>query len=188
MGRELISKRINAFVGKRCRFQTLCGISHPLEWLSPTLRQIVHALLTRSPLTLRCARLACMRHAISVRSEPGSNSPYDLWLADYCLCSKLCIFRRLLQSGLSPRLAGSSGVSSSNTGRTIEPFSAASLITKVANHFGKVLSAFSLLSSTVKVPTTARVTAGLKRAKRVSNGRAKLKAKNATVNGSFSKK
>ena len=77
MGRELILKRINAFIGNRCRSQILCGISHPLEWLSPTLRQIVHALLTRSPLPLRGARLACMKHAISVRSEPGSNSPYD---------------------------------------------------------------------------------------------------------------
>ena len=82
MGRELISRRTSAFVGESCDPRTLCGISHPLEWLSPTLRQIVHALLTRSPLILRCARLACMRHAISVRSEPGSNSPYDLWLAD----------------------------------------------------------------------------------------------------------
>ena len=39
-------------------------------------------LLTRSPLPLRGARLACMRHAINVRSEPGSNSPlilYNLW-------------------------------------------------------------------------------------------------------------
>ncbi len=31
-------------------------------------------LLTRAPLTLRCVRLACVRPAASVRSEPGSNS------------------------------------------------------------------------------------------------------------------
>ena len=39
-------------------------------------------LLTRPPLVLLPARLACMRHAINVRSEPGSNSPlilYNLW-------------------------------------------------------------------------------------------------------------
>ena len=31
-------------------------------------------LLTRAPLSLRSVRLACVRHAASVRSEPGSNS------------------------------------------------------------------------------------------------------------------
>ena len=31
-------------------------------------------LLTRLPLTLRCVRLACVKPAASVRSEPGSNS------------------------------------------------------------------------------------------------------------------
>ena len=31
-------------------------------------------LLTRAPLILRCVRLACVRPAASVRSEPGSNS------------------------------------------------------------------------------------------------------------------
>ena len=31
-------------------------------------------LLTRAPLTLRSVRLACVRPAASVRSEPGSNS------------------------------------------------------------------------------------------------------------------
>ena len=36
-----------------------------------------HALLTRPPLTRRCARLACVRPAASVRSEPGSNSQVE---------------------------------------------------------------------------------------------------------------
>ena len=41
-------------------------------------------LLTRAPLYSRTpkgvflVRLACVRHAASVRSEPGSNSPVDL--------------------------------------------------------------------------------------------------------------
>jgi hypothetical protein len=35
------------------RPMALCGISSPLELLSPTLEQISHALLTRSPLYLR---------------------------------------------------------------------------------------------------------------------------------------
>ena len=30
----------------------LCGISQSFDWLSPTLRQIIHALLTRAPLVL----------------------------------------------------------------------------------------------------------------------------------------
>src|SRR3546814_9635603 len=36
-----------------------------------------HALLTRAPLLRRAVRLACVRHAASVRSEPGSNSQVD---------------------------------------------------------------------------------------------------------------
>ena len=56
------------------------GISPPLGGLSPTWGQVTHVLLTRSPLysgpkgPFR-ARLACVRHAASVRAEPGSNSP-----------------------------------------------------------------------------------------------------------------
>ena len=47
--------------------------------MSPTKGQITHALLTRAPLSsprkVILVRLACVRHAASVRSEPGSNSP-----------------------------------------------------------------------------------------------------------------
>ena len=47
--------------------------------LSQITRQIIYALLTRAPLSLPRridhVRLACVRHAASVRSEPGSNSP-----------------------------------------------------------------------------------------------------------------
>ncbi len=57
----------------------LCGISHPFGRLSPTRRQVTHALLTRLPLYSQPegyfrVRLACIRHAASVDSEPGSNS------------------------------------------------------------------------------------------------------------------
>jgi hypothetical protein len=57
----------------------VCGISPSFPRLSPAPRQITHVLLTRSPLSggrshLR-ARLACVKHAASVHSEPGSNSP-----------------------------------------------------------------------------------------------------------------
>ena len=61
--------------------------------LYSTYRQVTHALLTRLPLYLRTnwhppygfnlsipsiARLACLIHAASVHSEPGSNSPKNL--------------------------------------------------------------------------------------------------------------
>ena len=56
------------------------GISIRFRMLSQSYRQVTYVLLTRPPLTyvpkeLRSARLACIRHAASVRPEPGSNSP-----------------------------------------------------------------------------------------------------------------
>ena len=58
----------------------LSGISPPFDELFPTEGQIIHALLTRAPLYSGpegpfLVRLACVRHAASVCSEPGSNSP-----------------------------------------------------------------------------------------------------------------
>ena len=62
----------------------LCGISSRFQLLSPCIRQVAHALLTRPPLNLRKSirvlqfsspvRLACVKHAASVHPEPGSNS------------------------------------------------------------------------------------------------------------------
>ena len=58
------------------------GIRPPFEGLSQSSGQVPHVLLTRSPLGLpQCChwldlvRLACFKHAASVRPEPGSNSP-----------------------------------------------------------------------------------------------------------------
>src|SRR5437667_8292562 len=61
----------------------VCGISTGFPVLFPTPVQITHVLLTRAPLySGYCypflARLACVRHAASVDSEPGSNSQYNL--------------------------------------------------------------------------------------------------------------
>ena len=59
------------------RTGSVWGISQPFGWLSPARRQITHVLLTRSPLYYSeepLVRLACVRRAASVRSEPGSNS------------------------------------------------------------------------------------------------------------------
>ena len=62
----------------------LCGISSRFQLLSPSERQVAHALLTRPPLSHwplppkiplpSFVRLACVRHAASVHPEPGSNS------------------------------------------------------------------------------------------------------------------
>ena len=77
-------KAIKSFLTLPCGSVGLCGISSRFQLLSPSLRQIAHALLTRSPLSLtsfirriipsNSVRLACVRRAASVRPEPGSNS------------------------------------------------------------------------------------------------------------------
>ena len=60
------------------------------------MRQVAHVLLTRPPLALfrrtPLARLACVRHAASVRPEPGSNSQFK----KFELCSNC--FADLLKS------------------------------------------------------------------------------------------
>ena len=62
--------------------RVLCGISVSFETLSPTQGQITYVLLTRAPLNhfrrSSCVRLACVKRAANVRSEPGSNSPVKL--------------------------------------------------------------------------------------------------------------
>ena len=62
-----------------------CGISPPFDGLFPIPGQVAHVLRTRPPREnlLYCyrkslVRLACVKHAASVRSEPGSNSRLNL--------------------------------------------------------------------------------------------------------------
>ena len=78
IGRELTPDRIAPFTSRPCDLVVLCGISRCFHLLSPIPGQIAHALLTRPPLEHLLlnvpARLACVRHAASVRPEPGSNS------------------------------------------------------------------------------------------------------------------
>ena len=83
-------------VSSRCLPDTLCGISSRFQLLSPSERQVAHALLTRPPLSSDSldrsldpkspVRLACVRHAASVRPEPGSNS--QIW---YLNCTSVQI-------------------------------------------------------------------------------------------------
>ena len=49
--REPIFQRIAPLIPKRCRLGILCGISSRFQLLSPSERQVAHALLTRSPLS-----------------------------------------------------------------------------------------------------------------------------------------
>ncbi len=61
------------------RLKVLSGISPPFDGLFQAGRQVVYVLLTRAPLYSPAeasflVRLACVKHAASVRSEPGSNS------------------------------------------------------------------------------------------------------------------
>ena len=61
---------------------TSSGISPGFPELCQTKGQITYALLTRAPLYSLpegnfLARLACVKHAASVRPEPGSNSPLE---------------------------------------------------------------------------------------------------------------
>jgi hypothetical protein len=61
------------------RRQVISGIRPSFPGLSQSQGQVAHVLLTRSPLEYPrrglSARLACVKHAASVRPEPGSNSP-----------------------------------------------------------------------------------------------------------------
>src|SRR5947207_1306028 len=94
MEREPIFPRLASLITMRCLTMMSCGISDPFGPLSPAGRYVVHVLLTRLPLySLPCgnflARLACVRHAASVRPEPGSNSLDKL---------AITLFPRILQT------------------------------------------------------------------------------------------
>ena len=77
MGFGLLSPRLTALPFKTEVKNGLFGISQAFAWLSPARRRIIQVLLTRAPLYSYCyfhVRLACLRHAASVHSEPESNS------------------------------------------------------------------------------------------------------------------
>ena len=72
-------RRSPALIATQSKSGMSCGISPPFGRLSPARRQVTHAILTRLPLYSQPegrfrVRLACIRHAASVDSEPGSNS------------------------------------------------------------------------------------------------------------------
>ena len=61
--------------------KVVSGIRRRFQRLFQSEGQVTHVLLTRSPLIHQeqapgfIVRLACIKHAASVRPEPGSNSP-----------------------------------------------------------------------------------------------------------------
>ena len=79
MGRSPILSRLAALPIPSADRTRSFGISSGFPELSQCEGQVAHVLLTRSPLiaTRRwvSVRLACVKHAASVRPEPGSNSP-----------------------------------------------------------------------------------------------------------------
>jgi hypothetical protein len=83
IGRESIPDR-KTFHTIRMPVRVISGISSGFPGLSQSLGQVTHVLLTRSPLIqpeqapIFTVRLACVKHAASVRPEPGSNSPLML--------------------------------------------------------------------------------------------------------------
>lgn len=80
IGREPIPDR-KTFHTMTMRPDVVSGISSGFPGLFQSLGQVTHVLLTRSPLITKVqapqvtVRLACVKHAASVRPEPGSNSP-----------------------------------------------------------------------------------------------------------------
>jgi hypothetical protein len=79
--REREARRSPPLPGRRCLQPGPSGISRRFQRLSRTLGQVAYALLTLSPLDSGAeapalARLACLIHAASVRSEPGSNPSF----------------------------------------------------------------------------------------------------------------
>ena len=102
IGRESISQRIAPLISQPCGRKMSCGISVLFKTLSPSERQVTHVLLTRPPLSksasirklppIYSVRLACVRHAASVRPEPGSNS------LKYCIESPSRAFQAYLRA------------------------------------------------------------------------------------------
>ena len=81
IGRGPIPKRLAPLDASAEAKASTSGISPSFPGLSQSSGQVTHVLLRRSPLSAPrrtpTARLACLRHAASVRPEPGSNSPSE---------------------------------------------------------------------------------------------------------------
>jgi hypothetical protein len=107
MGRKLIPNHEH---GPEARFPpaastsgTLSSLSPPFGGLSQGSGQITYVLRTRAPLYSETevpflVRLACVKYAASVRSEPGSNSPYKSSATSRLCMHNLALHPRALTS------------------------------------------------------------------------------------------
>ena len=107
MGRKLIPNHEHApearFPPAALTSGTLSSLSPPFGGLSQGSGQITYVLRTRAPLYSETevpflVRLACVKYAASVRSEPGSNSPYNFWAAARLGLPSLAVPPRALTS------------------------------------------------------------------------------------------
>ena len=69
--REAILQRIAPLILRGCPLNMLCGISSRFQLLSPSVRQVPHALLTRPPLSIT-------RNSCSKLLSFQRNTPFDL--------------------------------------------------------------------------------------------------------------
>jgi hypothetical protein len=80
--------------------KVISGISSCFQLLFQCQGQVAHVLLTRSPLVYPrrglTVRLACVKHAASVRPEPGSNSPLKSIQKSTLIESVLFVSTRLI--------------------------------------------------------------------------------------------
>jgi hypothetical protein len=136
MGLGLLSPRLTALSIKAAALIELFGISQAFAWLSPAKRRIIQVLLTRAPLYSYCyfhVRLACLRHAASVHSEPESNS---LIQRKICYVSEL--LSKFVRKFISPALASA---------HKARPFKLQGpLLLKMHLEFGSTMNRFSCIS------------------------------------------
>ena len=83
ISRGPLLERPKAFISLACARKIVCGISPGFPGLFPTQGQVIHVLLTRLPLYSPAeagflVRLACVRRAASVDSEPGIKLSIEL--------------------------------------------------------------------------------------------------------------
>ena len=147
----------------------ISGISPPFGRLSQARGQVTYVLLTRAPLySGSCppflARLACVRHAASVRSEPGSNSPVESWSANL----------HEGRAGVSRRTAIDASDLASTTSRAVRSITLGNLF-RAENLLGKGALLFSFQRPGVSAGRPSLIREGLrivKAAKPLSDRRA----------------
>ena len=88
--------------------KVVSGISSCFQLLFQSQGQVAHVLLTRSPLVYPrrglTVRLAGVKHAASVRPEPGSNSPLKSMQIRHCCCRSVWLSQHVQSLTKDPML------------------------------------------------------------------------------------